>query len=122
MKLTVIKQGLFLWQPQRKQLKKVPSSIPGFVKRAPAKKSTTKVTRVSRPKKAAVRSLRPAKSDEQFMTFKITRQTVYWLVLTGIVLLLGLWVIDISSKIQHIYDQNDAARRQAETTKVQKSH
>ncbi|XMB33576.1 hypothetical protein QQ965_02390 [Candidatus Saccharibacteria bacterium oral taxon 955] len=91
-------------------------------KRAPAKKSTTKVTRVSRPKKAAVRSLHPAKSDEQFMTFKITRQTVYWLVLTGIVLLLGLWVIDISNKIQHIYDQNDAARRQAETTKVQKSH
>ena len=87
-------------------------------KRAPAKKSTTKVTRVSRPKKAAVRSFRPAKSDEQF----ITRQTVYWLVLTGIVLLLGLWVIDISSKIQHIYDQNDAARRQAETTKAQKSH
>lgn len=91
MKLTVIKQGLFLWQPQRKTTKKaatkrtpVKKAAP---KRAPAKKSTTKVTRVSRPKKAAVRLVRPQSQTRQFMTFKITRQTVYWLVLTGIVLL-----------------------------------
>lgn len=80
------------------------------------KPSTTKravrSTKTHKTKAAAsqrMKSFRMYSNQEEFFTFKVSRQTVYWLVLSGIVLLLGLWVVDINQKVQHIYDQIDAA-------------
>ena len=79
-------------------------------KKAPARSAAkTTVKRVSRPSKTvAMRSFAPARPSEPFFTFRITHQTLYWLVLAGIVLLLGLWVVNINTKVQRIYDQIDA--------------
>lgn len=79
-------------------------------KKAPAKKTTTKVRTVSAPgrNKTAMASFKPAPAPEPFFTFRITHQTLYWLVLSGIVLLLGVWVIDINNKVQQIYDDVDS--------------
>ena len=84
------------------------------VKRAPAKsRSATSVKRVSTAP-ASVRSFRPAKPDEPFFTFRITHQTVYWLILAVIVVSLAAWVLSISIKVQNIYDQIDATTRATE--------
>lgn len=77
-----------------------------------AKTSATKV-RSSTPrkkssKKQEIRSFRVAKPDTPFLTFSITRQTLYWLVLAGVVLVFGLWLIKLQSDIQAIYDSIDA--------------
>ena len=88
------------------------------VKRAPAKsRSATKVKRVSTAP-APVRSFRPAKPDEPFFTFRITHQTVYWLILAVIVVSLAAWVLSISIKVQNIYDQIDTTTRATENMRI----
>lgn len=81
------------------------------VKRAPAKTtSKTSVKRVSRPAAHTQpsRSFRVAEPAQPFMTFRVTRQTIYWAALSIAVLMLGLWVIDINDRVQTIYDQVDS--------------
>ena len=86
------------------------------VKRAPAKsRSATSVKRVTKPQ---VRSFRPAKPDEPFFTFRVTHQTVYWIILAVIVVSLAAWVLSISIKVQNIYDQIDATTRATESMRV----
>ena len=88
------------------------------VRRAPAKsRSATSVKRVSTAP-ASVRSFRPAKPDEPFFTFRITHQTVYWLILAVIVVSLAAWVLSISIKVQNIYDQIDATTRATENMRI----
>lgn len=81
-------------------------------RRAPVVVKKTKTTR----HKAAPspRSFRPSTSTRPFFTFQFTEQTVYWLILSVIVLLLGLWVIDINNKVQMIYDEIDQASMSVE--------
>jgi len=67
--------------------------------KTPRKKST---------KKQEVRSFRVAKPETPFLTFSITKQTIYWLVLSVVVLVFGLWLIKLQSDIQAIYDSIDA--------------
>lgn len=83
------------------------------VKRAPAKSSAsvTKVKKLSH-QVPSMRSFRLSRQDEPFFTFRITHQTVYWLILAAIVLCLGMWVIDINVKVQKIYDQIDQTNLQ----------
>ena len=74
-------------------------------KKAVAKKPTTK----SQSKKnVELQSFRPSRSPQPFMTFRVTRQTVYWLVFGVVVLALGAWVVHLNYKVQAIYDQIDA--------------
>ncbi len=86
------------------------------VKRAPAKaKSATKVKQV---KAQPVQSFRASKPEQPFMTFQITRQTIYWLILAVIVVSLAAWVLSISIKVQNIYDEIDATNRITESSRV----
>lgn len=87
---------------------KKPTKKP-VTKKAPSRPAAkTTVKRVSRPAKAPVmRSFAPAEPVEPFFTFRISHQTLYWLVLAAFVLLLGVWVININDKVQRIYDQID---------------
>lgn len=101
--------------------KKKPSPKKAVVKRAPAKSTATKVTRVTRPAQTQMRSFRPAAVSEPFFTFRLTRETLYWLILSAIVLALGIWVTNINIKVQMIYDQIDQTNRQIlelDTTKT----
>lgn len=92
--------------------KKKPSPKKAAVKRAPTKSTATKVTRVARSTQTQMRSFRPAAVSEPFFTFRLTRETLYWLILSAIVLALGIWVININTKVQGIYDQIDEINRQ----------
>lgn len=81
-------------------------------KKAPARStSKTTVKRVAKPAAAAkseeMRSFAPARSTEPFFTFRISHQTLYWLLLAIVVLALGVWVVNINDKVQRIYDQID---------------
>ena len=80
------------------------------VKRAPSKPTTkTSVKRVSaKSSSASVQSFKPAPLQEPFFTFRISHQTLYWTILALIVLILGVWVVNINIKVQQIYDQIDA--------------
>ena len=61
-------------------------------------------TRTTRKQAEPIRSLRLAKQQEPFMSMRVTVQTLYWLILAGAVLLLGLWVLSIHNEVQGIYD------------------
>lgn len=83
-------------------------------KPAVARKTTTKAaaTRKSNVKSAAKKhkavthqSFRPSKESTPFMTFQFTQQSLYWLILSVLVLALGAWVMYLNIKIQDIYDQ-----------------
>ena len=65
-----------------------------------------KVTKKA-PKKLGYRTLRQSKSDVPFMTFQLTAQSVYWLILSMLVLALGLWVMALNVRIENIYNQID---------------
>lgn len=78
-----------------------------------AKKSTKKTIKRTAPRKRVVRKTVAAKSFKSFviqpekgpfMLFKITEQTVYWLFLVLIILLLGLWVLKIQINISDLLD------------------
>lgn len=75
-------------------------------KKPVTKKSTIKKKPAARVKKiAAPQSLRLAKADKPFFTFAITQQTLYWAIICGAVLALGLWTIAIQINVNNIYDR-----------------
>jgi hypothetical protein len=85
------------------------------------KPPTTKSTRKS-AKHAPMRSFELAKSSTPFFTFRITHQTFYWVILCGLVLALGVWVIVLNNRVQDLYDQieaNNAATESMSTPKGQ---
>lgn len=99
---------------------KKPTTKKPVAKKAPAKKpaakSTTKTAVKPAAKKTAskaaaaqsTQSFRLAPNTANFFAFRPSIQTVYWLVLSGVVLALGVWVILLSARVQSIYDQIDA--------------
>ena len=77
---------------------------------ATAKKPTVpkKKTRISSTKHSQpMRSFVLAKDTPPFFIFRITHQTFYWLLLCGIILALGIWVIALNVKVQMLYDSVD---------------
>lgn len=90
--------------PAKKSVKKATPS------RAAAKPARTTVRSVRKPESTpnTRRSFKVTQPQDPFFTFRITHQTIYWLVLAGFVLLLGLWVTDINVRVNRIYDQVDA--------------
>lgn len=85
-------------------------------KKSPAKtvkKSTArKSPRAKTSKATQQKSFRVQQENEQFMTFKLTRQTIYWLILGVIVLAQGIWTININQQVQQIYDEIDQSNLQ----------
>lgn len=78
-------------------------------------KARSKVTRKAPPKKRtnAQRSFKVSKPITPFFTFQLTKQTLYWLVIGGVVLLFGIWLLELQSDIQSIYDSIDAVNADA---------
>lgn len=77
------------------------------VKAVRAPKATKRSVKVTTKHVAPLRSFRKAEPTGSFMDFKITTQTIYWLIIGFIVLSLGAWVMVISVRVQNIYDQID---------------
>ena len=72
-------------------------------KRPAAKKTTKKSSSAGLRTHVALRA-----EETDFMTFRITRQTLYWLVLGAVVILFTIWLMRLQSDIQSLYDQIDA--------------
>ncbi|HMI08855.1 MAG TPA: hypothetical protein VK497_00455 [Candidatus Saccharimonadales bacterium] len=53
------------------------------------------------------RSFRKSPNPSPFFTLKFTHQSVYWLILCGLILALGIWVLSLNMKLQAAYDQID---------------
>lgn len=65
-------------------------------KKAPIAKKTA-------PKKQQLQSFRVARESEPFMTFKLTQQTLYWLVIGVISVGFATWVYVIQKDINSLY-------------------
>lgn len=71
------------------------------------KRTTVKKSVVKTPVEPSVRSLRRSVDDTPFFTVRFSHQTVYWLILAALVIGLAAWVLQLSIKIQDIYNQID---------------
>jgi type VI protein secretion system component VasF len=60
----------------------------------------------SRKSKKAIKleSFKVSKEPTPFMSFKITRQTIYWLILLVLIVALSLWVLSIQINTSNILD------------------
>lgn len=84
---------------------------PAAAKVAP-KKSTPRAA-ASKKKGAATSnshrlfSISLVPDSQPFMTFRLTTQTIYWLIFAVTVLALSLWVLRLNLEIVSLYDQID---------------
>lgn len=77
-------------------------------KKAPTKRKTTTKRKAS-PKKTVVQSFRVSPDTRPFVSFQITKQTVYWAILLGVILILFLWVLNIQLDILRITESINSA-------------
>lgn len=66
-------------------------------KRSPVKKTAVKSVSKKAQKSPKYETLRLSKETADFMSFKITEQTVYWVILASVVIFFQLWIL----KLQH---------------------
>lgn len=72
-------------------------------KKAPVKKTTVKKsTKKAAPKKKQYETFKLSREQTPFFTYKITDQTVYWLVLSVVIFLLSLWVLYLHLEVMRI--------------------
>lgn len=77
-------------------------------KRAPSKsRSTTNVRRSTTP---SMRSFRRHKTERPFVSYDITVQTVYWVIIGVTVVGLAAWMLVMHNRIQDIYDDIDRSQ------------
>lgn len=91
------------------------TSVKPAVHKAVAKKSpvhaATKKT-VSTKTRGRILSLTIVPDDQPFFTFRVTRQSLYWLIFSVTILGLGLWVLNLNMQIISLYDQIDNTNTQ----------
>lgn len=87
--------------------KKSPVKKASAPRKSAAKKSTKRRSVASRVSLRNHIGLQPEESS--FFTFRITKQTLYWLVLGAVVIMFTLWLTKLQSDIQDLYDQVDAS-------------
>lgn len=85
------------------------------------KKSATKSNAKKAPK-APIRSFTVADDRPPFMTFRITQQTFYWVVIGALILALGIWVLTLTIKLQQVYDEIDTLQQQDTVLVPEKKH
>jgi len=69
------------------------------------RKTTAKKAATNKTQAVAANPFRPTKEQTPFLSFTFTTQSLYWLILSALVLALGAWVMYLNVKIQDIYDQ-----------------
>lgn len=95
--------------PKKTTTKKTAIPKKPATKKAVTKKLATKTSVTAKSSKnAPMQSFKRSQPEERFFTFKLTQQTLYWLILSVIVLILGVWVIRLEAEVQGIYDSIEA--------------
>ena len=74
------------------------------VKRASAKTTARKapVKRTTKARAAEMRSFRIYKESVPFTRAQVTRQTIYWIILMGVVVAMQLWIIKLQLEIAQL--------------------
>jgi hypothetical protein len=86
-------------------------------KKAPSRKSLKKS--IATP---AMKSFVLAKDTPPFFILRFTHQTVYWFVLSALILTLGIWVIALNVQVQGLYDQIEANGTANDSVIVEKTN
>lgn len=85
-------------------------------KKAPTKKKPSAKKKATAPKAPLYQTLKVTKKDVPFFGTSLTRQTFYWTIISFLVLIMGLWIINLQYDISNLYDRLDA--QQTEWTPV----
>lgn len=80
---------------------KKPVVAKAMVKKSPTKKT---VVKKSATKKTEARSFRVAPSESAFTDFRITRQTVYWIILIAFIVFAQLWILKLQIEVATLLD------------------
>lgn len=87
---------------------KKPATKRSTVKKTPAKKTTpAKTHRKTSSKKVStpeMRSFKLAKDVPPFRTFKLSRQTVYWVILVSFIIFAQLWIIKLQVDVANLIE------------------
>lgn len=90
--------------------KKAPATKKTPIKKAPTRKPAATKTTVKKTQKPVMRSFKRTTETEPFMTFRLTRQTLYWLIIAVMVVGFSVWIISLQRDIMALYDQVDQIR------------
>lgn len=96
--------------PAKKKVTKAPSAAKAAksTKAAQKKASAPKVRKTTKAAaKDTYHTLRPAKSQESFLSARFTTQSIYWVIIGIVILAFGGWVTYLQLKINDIYDKID---------------
>ena len=69
------------------------------VAKAPAKKTTAKKTAAKKAKQSEVQSFRVSRETENFISSRITMQTVYWAIFAIAILAVGVLILNAQLEI-----------------------
>lgn len=70
------------------------------------KRPATKTSK--RSKQSEMKSFRISPEEQPFFTFRLTRQTTYWILISIVILGLALWILKLQAEIQDLYNVIDA--------------
>ena len=75
-------------------------------------KSTRKRSVLKRASNSELRSFRIVKEDVPFTSFRITRQTIYWVILVAFIIFAQLWIIKLQVDVAALLDAQQAQLQQ----------
>jgi hypothetical protein len=88
-------------------------------KKPAAKRTKTKVTKANASAANSLKNAFKLQRDRgDFMTFRVNRETVYWIVLGAVVILFAMWILQLQADIQALYDEIDASSAMYDTLEV----
>jgi hypothetical protein len=89
------------------------------VQKKPVSKKTTVSKKTVVSKKASkevvapkMRSLRVSPNNPGFRTFKITRQTVYWVIILSFIIFMQLWILSLQLEASNYIEQESATAQE----------
>lgn len=98
--------------------KKKTTTIKKVAKTSVSKRAASKsvASRKNVPKKRTatpeMRSFHVAKDVPPFTTFKVTRQTLYWVILVSFIVFAQLWIISLQVEVASLLDAQQAQLRE----------
>ena len=86
--------------------KKSPAKKPA-PKKAVAK-TTTKTRATKAKKQPELQSFRVSPDPQPFRSFRITRQTIYWIILVAFIIFVQLWILKLQIEVTILLDAQAA--------------
>ena len=96
----------------KKTTKKAPVAKATVKAKAPVKMTTVKKSapraKAAPKKEAGLKSFKVSVNQPSFSTFKITRQTVYWIILVAFIVFAQLWILKLQVEVASLLDAQQA--------------